>query len=109
MIIESRGSIGQRRPAAQPVVERLNVVDRAMRSVDRALRWMGFPGLDTQLLLWLSGSLDVSRLRESLNRLAAVEPLVVCRLVDDPGGDSKWFANGAPVDLIETTLEIESE
>jgi hypothetical protein len=103
MIIESHGSVGQRRRAAIPVVEPLNLVDRAMRSVDRALRWMGFPGFDTQLLLWLSGRLDVSRLRESLNRLAAVEPLIVGRLKDEPG-NSDWLADIAPVELFETTL-----
>jgi hypothetical protein len=94
--------------AAHPAAEPLNVVDRAMRSVDRALRWLGYPGFDTQLLLWLSGRLDTSLLRESLNRLAALEPLITCRLSEERGGDPAWLANGSQVGLIETSLDTDS-
>jgi hypothetical protein len=88
-------------------IEPLNVIDRAMRAVDRSLRWMGFPGFDTQLLLWLSGRLDASLLRESLNRLAAVEPLIIGRLKDEPG-NSEWLADAAPLELLVTTLRSDT-
>ena len=109
MINQCCHSIAQSVGAADRAVYRLNAVDRAMRAVDRALRWMGYPGFDTQLLLWLSERLDVSLLRESLNRLAMVEPLIISRLEEQRHGGPVWLANGAQVGLIETTLSSDTE
>jgi hypothetical protein len=91
-----------------PRVEPLGAVDRAMRAVDVGLRAMGYPGFETQLILWLSDRIDATRLQEALNRLALVEPLVVSRLQDEPAGVPIWRADGKRPELILTTLDSET-
>src|SRR5262245_12741709 len=92
MILKQR----QPRPAESPepcdltYAEPLNAVDCAMRAVDLGLRGIGYPGFETQLVLWLTGRLDEARLRQALDRVAVAEPLIVSRLNDSPGGLSCW-------------------
>jgi len=75
--------------------EPLGAVDRAMRAVDLGLRAMGYPGFETQLILWLSDRLDATRLQEALNRLANAEPAIVSRLHDEPHGAPCWRPSNA--------------
>jgi hypothetical protein len=76
-----------------------------MRAVDLGLRAMGYPGFETQLILWLSGSIDATQLEESLSRLAVVEPLIVSRLQHESNGVPGWRADGNRPELSLATLD----
>jgi hypothetical protein len=97
------------RPTKASGRERLNAVDRAMRAVDCSLRWMNYPGFETQLLVWLSERLDVAHLRETLNRLALVEPAIVSRLEDHPQCVPHWHFEGQRAALFEATLGTDTK
>jgi hypothetical protein len=85
--------------------QRLDVTDRVILGVDRALRGMGYPGFDTQMFVWLSGRLDAGRLRQALDHLGASYPVITARLRDEPGGGPCWcYRAGARPALQEARL-----
>ena len=51
---------------AEAQERRLNVSDRMLLSVDRAMRRLGGPGFETQTLVHLAGRVDRDRLRTAL-------------------------------------------
>lgn len=67
-------------PASLPAMPGLNISDRIMLSVDRALHFMGFPGFETQTVIWLDDAVDAERLQLALTRLQQRHPLVTARL-----------------------------
>jgi long-chain acyl-CoA synthetase len=77
--------------------------DRAMLSVDRALRDLGYPGFETQMLLWLAGRADEEGLRAGISRLSRSYPVTASRLVEagNQGGPCWQFRAGA-----ECTLRV---
>lgn len=94
--------------AAVPSVtgKTLNAMDCAMLSVNEALRSLGFPGFETQVLLWLNGRVDVHRLRAALSALAAQYPVIASRLDETETGVPCWrFRPGAECPLRETDLD----
>lgn len=93
---------------AAPQVQRLNPVDLAMRCVDKALRRVLYPGVETQMLVWLDGRADVSRLRTAIARLSERYPVIASRLVEpseEDGGRAYWrLRPGAVCPLQGTAL-----
>jgi len=89
-------------------IQRLNPIDRAMRCADRAIRRLGYPGIETQMFVWLDGRADSSALRKAIARLSRHCPVVASRLVDwpdDQGGNPYWrWRADAVCALQETTL-----
>jgi hypothetical protein len=85
----------------------LNAADCALLSVDRALRKMGCPGFETQMLVWLSGRASVVDLRDAVARLSLLHPVLASRLIESDGrGESYWqFRPGAECQLLETDLD----
>lgn len=91
--------------------QRLNPLDIALRSVDQTIRGMGYPGFDTQMLVWLSRRIDVGRLRNAIARLAIRHPVVTARLVE-PGASagSYWqFQSDVPAMLHEIDVPTDDE
>jgi hypothetical protein len=88
-------------PCALP----LGAVDRAMRTVDLGLRGMGYPGFETQLLLWLSGRLDATSLQKAIDRLTLAEPIIVSRLEEEPNAVPCWRPSGHGAKLAVSTIE----
>ena len=86
----------------------LNPVDRAMRCTDRVARELGYPGIATQMLVWLDGRVSPRRLRQAISRLARRYPIVAARLVEPPAGGTGqlfWqFRPGASCPLREACL-----
>ncbi len=83
---------------------RLGLADQALMAVDRGLRGLGFPGFDTQMLVWSSGRVEAGVLRPALERLNVHDPVVTSRL-DRSGGGPCWrFRPGAACPLHETDL-----
>ena len=64
-----------------------NSLDIALLTVDQTIRGMGYPGFETQMLIWLSGRIDVVHLRRAIERLARRHPALTSRFVecDDHG------------------------
>lgn len=85
----------------------LNETDLAIRYVDRALRRFGYPGFETQALVWLEGRLDVARLRASLALLGRRYPIVASRLVETEGESRRYWQSrpDAECGLREIALE----
>jgi hypothetical protein len=85
----------------------LSAVDLALRCVDRAIRGMGYPGFETQMLVWLAGRVDLARLRHGMLRLSMRHPVLTAKLVER-GPDSRscyWaFQPGAQIALHEAHL-----
>lgn len=65
-------------------LQRLNPIDRAMRCADLALRRVRYPGLETQMLVWLDRRADAAALRRAIARLSHHYPVIASRLVE-PG------------------------
>jgi hypothetical protein len=63
----------------------LNPNDRALFYVDRALRGMGYPGFETQMLVFLSGGVDADRLQAALDRLCQRHETLTARLESTDG------------------------
>jgi hypothetical protein len=87
--------------------QRLNPLDAAICYAERSVREMGYPGFETQMLLWLSGRLNVARLRQSLLHLTQRRPVVTARLSGSKESSENqpcWCLQEAPVELIEFTL-----
>ena len=84
----------------------LNPLDVALRCIDHAIRGMGFPGFETQMLVALAERVDVPRLRNALTRFGRRHPVVTARLVEDEGRHpSFWqFRPGAIPQLPEIEL-----
>jgi hypothetical protein len=90
---------------------RLNAVDRTLLSVDRTLRGMGYPGFETQTLVWLHGPVNVGLLRSALTLLSHRYPLLTARLVaaEDRGTPYWQFPpNGRAAILRESALDSAS-
>jgi hypothetical protein len=86
----------------------LNPNDRALFCVDRALRGMGYPGFETQMLVSLSGRVDAARLEGAIQRLSQRHPTVTARLAN-PGrsgpASTDWHLRpGARCTLQQTEL-----
>jgi hypothetical protein len=84
---------------------RLNSADRVMLAVDQALRRMGYPGFQTQALLWLGSRVDARELRNALARFAELHPVTAARLVEAPEGPCWQFRPGASLPLHEVNLD----
>lgn len=85
----------------------LNGLDIALRSIDRTIRDMGFPGFETQMLVWLNGPADTNNLRRAIQRLGVRHPVITSRLVEQPGKSPVWqFRPGELPPLEEQTLTL---
>jgi hypothetical protein len=90
--------------------QQLNPLDLAMRTVDRVIRELGYPGFETQKIVWLTGRVDINRLRRAMGRLASRHPVIAGRLVEDLGGNfnSYWqFGPDTPVKVKEIDLSTD--
>jgi hypothetical protein len=84
----------------------LNAMDRSMLEVNRTLRRNGCPEFSTQALLWLSGRIDVGRLRTVVARLSRRYPILAARLVESgPGGPCWKFRPDVECPVHEVHLE----
>jgi hypothetical protein len=90
-------------------VQRLNPIDGAMRCADVAVRQMGYPGIETQMLAWLAARADPALLQTATARLSRRYPIIASRLIepgDDQGGRPHWqFRPGQVCALQEATLD----
>jgi hypothetical protein len=92
-------------------IQRLNPIDRTMRCIDVAIRQLGYPGLETQMLAWLDGRLDPARLRAAIGRLGRRFPVIAARLVEtgSDGLPAYWqFRSGATCMLREWQLDSDA-
>jgi len=89
--------------------QRLNAMDRALNAIDSELRSSGQTGFQTQMIVCLSGGIDVSRLQTSLDRVSKLFPVITAHLVDAPTvGDPHWqFRPEAECTLHHTQLETD--
>jgi hypothetical protein len=93
--------------AARNGVQPFNPIDRAMRCADRAIRDLGYPGLETQMFVWLDRRVAAASLRTAIARLSRQHPVVAARLVEPDGdeGPAWWqFRPGAVCPLPEVVL-----
>lgn len=81
-----------------------NAVDRAMLSVEQALRSFGSPGFETQIFVWLDGRADVDRLRIGVARLSRRYPVTTARLTEKRSVACWQFRPGAECPLHEADL-----
>jgi hypothetical protein len=90
----------------------LNPLDVAIRCADQSIRGMGYPGFETQMLVWLSGRLDMARLQLALGRLSIRRPVITAQLIEDDlchGGPYWRFRDSvALVDQIELPSATEA-
>jgi len=85
----------------------LNPLDRALRTVDQVIRELGYPGFETQMIVWLAGRVDAAKLRRTITRLGRHHPVITGRLVEaGPDSDAPhWqFRPDAPAALEELEL-----
>jgi hypothetical protein len=69
----------------------LNPIDRTIRCIDRVVRQLGYPGIETQMLVWLAGRADAAALGRAIARLGRHYPVMASRLVDGDGaGRPHW-------------------
>ena len=96
-------------PTASGDRQRLNAMDRALNAIDSGLRLSGQTGFKTQMIVCLSGGIDVYRLRTSLDRVSKIYPIITARLVDAPtvGGPYWQFRPQAECTLHHTQLETD--
>jgi hypothetical protein len=85
LLLETRNPVSDEATDADR--QALNPLDLALRCVDRSIRGMGYPGFETQMLVWLSGRVDVGRLRRSIERLSRRRPVITARLAEDDHSD----------------------
>jgi hypothetical protein len=81
----------------------LNAADHCLWAIDRTLRQLRGPGFETQTFVWLAGRVEVSRLRDALDRLGQHYPILGARLVE-PGGPFWCSGPEAGCSLQETDL-----
>ncbi len=84
----------------------LNPIDRSIRCIDLVARQLGYPGIGTQMLVWLEGRADAAALRRAIARLGNYYPVMTSRLIEtDRQGRPYWrFRPGAACRLAETRL-----
>jgi hypothetical protein len=83
----------------------LNPLDLGLRCIDLSIRGVGYPGFETQLLVWLSGRLEAGRLRRAIERLGRRRPTITARLIEPPGQHPYWqFQQGRKPLLVEIDL-----
>jgi hypothetical protein len=88
----------------------LNAVDLALLAVDRAIRNMGYPGFETQTLIWLSGRLEADRLRRALAELGCRHPEFASRLEAGTGATARWRPQrDEPLELAEVELHSDDD
>ena len=61
----------------------LNGLDVALRCIDHSIRGMGYPGFETQMLVWLKGRCAAASLRRAIVRLGRRHPVITARLVEN--------------------------
>ena len=89
-------------------VQPLNPLDIALRCVDQTIRGMGYPGFQTQMLVWLAGRVDVELLSRALARLGRRHPVITSRLIEPPGQPPVWrYRRGARPELNVLQLACE--
>lgn len=86
MTVGQRSHDARKSPAAGGL-QRLNPIDRAMRCADLALRRVRYPGLETQMLVWLDRRVDATSLRMAIARLSHRHPVIASRLVESGEDD----------------------
>ena len=67
---------------------------------NRALRALGAPGFETQMLVWLSARIDGPRLRAALARVQQAEPVLASHLAAGRFADRHWQASDRAVPLL---------
>jgi hypothetical protein len=84
----------------------LNPIDRTIRCIDRVARQLGYPGIETQMLVWLAGRADAAALARAIARLGRHYPVMASRFVEDDGaGRPHWqFRRGEVCPLAQATL-----
>jgi len=60
----------------------LNPLDLGLRCIDLSIRGVGYPGFETQLLVWLGGRVSAAKLRRAIERLGRRRPVVTARLIE---------------------------
>jgi hypothetical protein len=89
-------------------VQHLDPIDRVLRCFDSIARQLGYPGIETQMLVWLEGRADAAALHTAITRLSKRFPIVTSRLIEpdrDGTGRSYWqFRPGEICYLTETAL-----
>jgi hypothetical protein len=77
-----------------------------MLTVDRTVRALGFPGFQTQMLVWLAGRLAAEQLQEAIQRLSTRCPLMTSRLIEARNGTNPYwqFRSDAASGLQEVRL-----
>lgn len=104
----TNAAIGQPQSA---FIQPLNPLDLALCCVDRTIRGMGYPGFETQMLVWLAGRADVAGLRRGIARLARLHPVIISRLHErlaDDDGRAYWaLPSGAAAGLTEIQLDAD--
>src|SRR5688500_10153336 len=89
-------------------VQPLNPLDIALRCVDQSIRGMGYPGFQTQMLVWLAGRASVELLSRALARLGRRHPVITSRLMEPPGQPPVWrYRKGTRPEL--NVLQLASE
>src|SRR5262249_24093479 len=83
----------------------LQVADRAMLEVDRALRATGYPGFETQMLVLLSGRIRVGTLQAAIARVSEQYPAMASRLVEGSDGGPHWQFRPGACPVREVDLE----
>jgi hypothetical protein len=86
----------------------LNPIDRTLQCFDGIARQLGYPGIETQMLVWLEGRADAAALHTAITRLSKQYPVVASRLVvagDNGAGRPYWrFRPGDVCCLTENIL-----
>ena len=94
------------RPTASELKQSPSAVDLALRAVDQSIRGLGYPGFETQTLVWLGGRADAPAFRRSLSELGRRHPKLTARLAAGRGNEWHWrMAPGSQVELVETELD----
>jgi hypothetical protein len=83
----------------------LNPLDLTLHGVDETIRSLGYPGFETQMLVWLRGPLDAALLQRGITRLARRHPALMGRLVSREGGrTAHWQFHPAAPQVVEIQL-----
>lgn len=83
----------------------LNPLDLTLHGVDETIRSLGYPGFETQMLVWLRGPVDSARLRQGIGRLARRHPaLFGCLVSRESGRMAHWQFQPAAPELDEIQL-----
>jgi hypothetical protein len=93
-------------------IQPLNPLDVAMRCVDRSIRGMGYPGFETQMLVWLKNRVHAGKLRDAIEGLSRRRPVITARLVDDApkeGAAAYWQLQNTTATLEIALLAADDE